>query len=215
MVLNPKGGCGKTTIATNLASYFAGRGEGVTLADFDPQGSALDWAAARPAEFPPIHGIEAKEDDDGLMLPLSGGVLIMDAPAAIHGKALKRHVKLAQTILIPVLPSPVDIRAATRFIRDLLLVGRVSREKTRVAVVANRVRENTRIYHTLERFLGSLAIPFVASLHDSQSYIRAAEQGLGIFELPPYLNGGEPERWGPLLEWLESTRSRPGKKRAG
>jgi chromosome partitioning protein len=118
-------------------------------------------------------------------------------------------VKRAETIIIPVLPSPIDIRAASHFIRDLLLVGKVSRKQTRIAVVANRVRENTRVYHTLEKFLTSLKIPFVTTLRDTQNYIRAEERGLGIFELAPSSVAQDVEQWEPLLKWLRSKRSLP------
>lgn len=211
MVLNPKGGCGKSTIATNLASYYALKGVPVVLADFDVQGSSLDWLKARPPERPLIRGLAV--EDGEMMLPHGKGYMIMDAPAATHGKLLKFHVKRAQTILIPVLPSPMDIRATARFIEELLTLGRVNREKTRIAVVANRVREHTRIYHALERFLDSLGIPFIAVLRDTQNYIRAADRGIGIFEMPGYLTAPDVEQWQPLLEWLASKQSLPRKKK--
>ncbi len=207
MVLNPKGGCGKTTMATNLASYFAMAGEPVSLVDFDVQCSSMDWLAARPESAPEIGAIKA--DGSELLLPHGHGTLIMDVPAGLHGKQLKQHVKLAQTVIIPVLPSPMDMRATARFIEELLLVGRVSRERTRIAVVANRVREHTRIYHSLQLFLRSLKIPFLTSLRDSQNYIHAAERGLGIFELPPSRIEKDMEQWWPILKWLASSKSRP------
>ena len=207
MVLNPKGGCGKSTLATNLASFYASNGEPVHLVDFDVQGSSMDWLAARPESAGKIQGVLA--DDREFLIPHGKGVMIMDAPAGVHGKCLKQYVKRAQTLLIPVLPSPMDMRATAHFIEELLLVGRVSRDKTRIAVVANRVREYTRIYHSLERFLEHLAIPFLTSLRDTQNYIRAAEQGLGIFELAPHEVRHDLEQWQPLLEWLESEASLP------
>lgn len=202
MVLNPKGGCGKTTLATNLASLLALQGGKVAMADFDPQGSSIDWLAVRPAERPTIYHVSLDEDKDKLLLPLGMDYVVMDAPAAVHGKDLKRHVKRAQTLLIPVLPSPIDIRAAARFVEELLLVGRVSRQETRIAVVANRVKEHTLIYHTLQRFLNSLDIAFLTTLRDSQNYIRAAERGLGVCELPPALAAPDVEQWQPILKWL-------------
>lgn len=202
MVLNPKGGCGKTTLATNLASFLAQADRKVALADFDPQGSSVDWLAVRPAERPTIYHVSLDEEKDKLLLPLGMDCVIMDAPAAVHGKELKRHVKRAQTLLIPVLPSPIDIRACARFVEELLLVGRVSRQETRIAVIANRVKEHTLIYHTLQRFLTSLGIPFLTTLRDSQNYIRAAERGLGIGELAPALVAPDMEQWQPILRWL-------------
>lgn len=210
MVLNPKGGCGKSTLSTNLASYYALQGETVYLVDFDVQGSSMDWLEARAPAAATIEGVPA--DEKTFLVPHGGGVMIMDVPAGVHGKRLKQYVKRAQTLLIPVLPSPMDMRATARFVEELLLVGRVSREKTRIGVVANRVREWTRIYHSLERFLDTLSIPFLTSLRDSQNYIRAAEQGLGIFELPAYEARHDIEQWKPILEWLDSDASQPRKK---
>lgn len=210
MVLNPKGGSGKSTLATNLASYYAAAGERVDLVDFDQQCSSLDWLAARPASLPAIGACKAREGE--LLLPHGNGYLIMDLPAGLHGKVLKPYVKLAQSVIIPVLPSPMDIRATTRFIEELLLLGRVSRDRTRIAVVANRVREHTLVYQALERFLASLKIPFLTSLRDSQNYIRAAESGIGIFELPSYQVARDIEQWQPIVAWLASRNSLPLKE---
>ncbi|MEW6354105.1 MAG: ParA family protein [Pseudomonadota bacterium] len=208
MVLNAKGGCGKSTLATNLASYYANQGLPVTLADFDPQGSSMDWLAARALDRPAIHGIAAWQD--GLRPPKDTERLIIDAPARVHGKELTDMVRRAQTVLIPVLPSPIDIRAAAAFIKDLLLVGKISREETKLAVVANRAREYTLAYQVLEDFLNNLDIPFITTLRDSQNYIRAAERGLGIFELAPSMVEQDLEQWQPLIRWLNSKRSVPG-----
>lgn len=207
MVLNSKGGCGKSTLATNLASYYANEGERVSLVDFDAQSSSLDWLAVRPESLVQIGACKAKGGE--LLLPHGSGYLIMDPPAGIHGKALKPYVKLAQSLIIPVLPSPMDMRATARFIEELLLLGRVSAERTRIAVVANRVREHTLVYRSLERFLASLGIPFLTSLRDSQNYIRAAEHGVGIFELPASLAGHDVEQWQPIVAWLASRDSMP------
>jgi len=207
MVLNAKGGCGKTTLATNIASFYAQRGLSVALADMDPQGSSLDWLQARPENRPAIRGIAGWKEP--LRHSRDTDYLIIDAPAAVHGKDITELVRRAQTVVIPVLPSPIDIRAATHFIHELLLVGKVSRQQTKIAVVANRVRENTLIYHALERFLKRLDIPFVATLRDTQNYIRAAERGLGIFELAPSLVSHDLEQWRSLTRWLNSKRSLP------
>lgn len=207
LVLNPKGGCGKSTLSTNLASYYALEGDPVYLVDFDIQGSSMDWLDVRSDSANPIQGVLA--DETAFLIPHGNGVMIMDAPAGIHGKRLKQYVKRAQSLLIPVLPSPMDMRATAKFIEELLLVGRVSREKTRIAVVANRVRETTRIYHSLLAFLEHLAIPFLTSLRDTQNYIRAADQGIGIFEMPQHEVQHDIEQWRPLLEWLDSSASLP------
>lgn len=208
MVLNAKGGCGKSTIATNLASYYATQNKKVALADYDPQRSALDWLAKRPADRPPIEGVEAWTH--GLRnLPRSAEVVIIDAPARVHGPELTAMVRHAETIIVPVLPSTIDIQAASRFLEDLKAVGRVERREVRIAVVGNRVRENTLIAGELDDYLDNLRTPYVAKLREAQNYIRAYTRGLGIFELPEYLAWPDWEQWEPLVEWLGSRRSRP------
>ena len=117
MVLNAKGGCGKSTLITNLASYYATKGQTVALADFDVQASSLQWLAARPAECAPIHGVAAV--DGALRLPRDCKVALLDTPAAVHGRHVGELVRRAQSIVMPVLPSPMDIRAAAHFVRDL------------------------------------------------------------------------------------------------
>ena len=207
MLLNAKGGCGKSTLATNLASHYVTAGKSVILADFDPQGSSIEWLAARPADRPEIVGVRAWKDP--VRAQSRPDYLIIDAPARVAGRELGHLIRRAETIIIPVMPSPIDIRAAAHFIRDLLLMGKIVRKEVKLAVVANRVRENTLIYYELEQFLKSLHIPFVATLREAQNYIRAAERGLGIFELAPSLAEQDIEQWEPILEWLRSKRSIP------
>lgn len=229
MLLNAKGGCGKSTLATNLASYYASQGKSVVIADFDRQGSSMEWLEARPQDRPPIRGIAGWRDP--VRVPRSTDYVIMDVPAGSHGPDLTALVRRAQTLIVPVLPSPTDIRAAAHFIHELLLVGKIVRDETRLAVVANRVRENssiqdtmesvlnsmsisystlnTQIYHNLERFLSRLRIPFVTTLRESQNYLVADARGLGIFDLNRAQAVRDIEQWEPLLKWLESKRSVP------
>ena len=207
MFLNAKGGCGKSTLTASLASYYACEGQKVAIVDYDPQRSSMEWLAARSDQEWEIMGIDGTVE--GAKVPRNLDVVIYDVPAGLRGKDLTAMVKKAETIIIPVLPSPIDIRAAAHFIHDLLLVGKVSRQKTKLAVIANRVRENTKVYHTLEAFLKSLKIPFIATLRDSQNYIRAEERGLGIFELAPSAIEHDMEQWEPLIKWLRSKRSMP------
>lgn len=207
MVMNAKGGCGKTTIATNLAGYLADKGKQVVLADYDPQGSSMDWLKARSDKFNEIHGMVGYEGK--LLIPRCTEYLIMDAPAAVHGKDLTPLIRRVQSLIIPVLPSPIDIRAVAHFIEELLLVGKVNREQVKLAVVANRVRENTLIYHTLEKFLRRLGIPRIATLRDSQNYIRSTEKGCSIFEMAPSLMAPDVDQWRSLTRWVNSKRSIP------
>jgi chromosome partitioning protein len=209
MVMNAKGGCGKSTLATSLAAYFASNWEGtVALADYDPQTSSLDWLAKRPADRDPILGVDATKD--GLRhLPRNTDYLIIDPPARVHGAELTGLVRHVESIVVPVLPSPIDIGAAAKFIQELKEVGKVERREVKVAVVANRVRENLLVFEELEKFLEGLKVPFTAKFRDAQNYIRAYSRGLGIHELPPYLAEQDWEQWEPLTKWLESKRSLP------
>ena len=209
LVLNAKGGCGKTTIATNLAGYYASQGCNTVLLDYDPQGSSMRWLSLREDERPSIHGIAAFQRRRDITrayqmrLPTTAEIVIMDAPAGVSGLTLAEYVQKVDTILLPVLPSPIDIHAAAHFVQDLLLVGKARAAGTRIAIVANRVRENNLVYKELERFLSSLNLPLVATLRDSQNHIRAAEQGLGVHELDIRKIDADIERWTPLINWLD------------
>ena len=208
IVMNPKGGCGKSTIATNLASWYATQGQAVALADFDSQRSSLDWVESRPADAPPVTGLAAY--DEGLRaVPRHADALVIDAPARVHGRELTDLVRRAETILVPVLPSEIDMRAAAQFIHEVLEVGKVAREQAKIAVVANRIKENTLSFDALDVFLRKLPVPYVATLRDAQNYVRAYARGLGVFELPEYLAWPDWEQWGPLVDWLKSPASRP------
>ena len=208
MVMNSKGGSGKSTVATNLASYFATRDKKVVLLDFDPQGSSLAWLAARPPGRAPIRGIAAYGENTQ-RAGRSTDYAIMDVPAGLHGAALGRLASRAQSILIPVLPSPMDMRAAADFIDEIRSTAHVQRKRAKLALLANRSRDFTRIYWELEDFLRRQKIPFLTMLRDSQHYIRAAERGLGIFELGPAATAVDREQWQPIIKWIRSKRSQP------
>lgn len=211
MVLNAKGGSGKSTLATNLASFYASNGHRVMLVDFDPQHSSLDWLSARPAGRPTITGVDGSAGS--VRVPRNVDYVIYDTPAAVRGKDLTALIRRTQSLIIPILPSPIDMRAATEFIREVLNNGKISRKETRVSLVANRCRENTNVYHQLEGFLKKVRkAPFISVLRESQNYNRAAERGLGIFELAPYLISRDLEQWDPIIAWLHSRRSQPIKR---
>ena len=208
MVMNSKGGCGKSTLATNVASYFASEGYKVALADYDPQRTSLDWLAMRPEDLPAITAVPAA--DEGLRsVPRDTEVLVIDAPARTHGSEMNELVRRAETILIPVMPSPIDMRACAHFMNELLELGRVQRAQARLAVVANRVRENTLLFEELDQYLGKLKVPYLGALRQSTNYLRAFQRGMGIFELPEYLARPDWEQWQPITKWLGSKRSQP------
>jgi len=205
MVINAKGGSGKSTIATNLASYYAAQGEKVALVDYDPQGSSLAWLKARPVNKPKIQGIDGTKE---AARPGRGtGYMIMDAPASVHGSVLNKLVRHAHTFIIPVLPSPIDMRAATDFIKEIRSTGLIASKKGKICLVANRGRDNTNIFWRLDEFLDHYREPYIAALSDSMHYVRAADKGLGIFEMAPAATALVRAEWGPLIEWLASKKS--------
>jgi chromosome partitioning protein len=208
MVMNSKGGCGKSTIATNVASYFAREGYKVALADYDPQRTSLDWLAMRPDDLPKITPVPAA--DEGLRgVPRDTEILVIDAPARTHGSEMNELVRRAETILIPVMPSPIDMKASVHFMSELLELGKVQRAQARLGVVANRVRENTLLFEELDEYLTKLKVPYLGALRQSTNYLRAFQRGMGVFELPEYLARTDWEQWEPITKWLESKRSQP------
>lgn len=214
IVLNTKGGCGKTTLATNLASFYALRGPPPTILDYDPHGFAMRWLDKRPASRPAIHGIAAYEqpvqgpDRADLHLHPDTRVVISDLPASIGLNDLYLHTHDADSILIPVLPSAIDIFSASRFIAELMLDVALDRRDRKLAIVANRVRQNTRSWQRLTRFLTSLQIPMIAALRDTQNYVQAAAQGIGIFEMPDYKIRKDIEPMHAITNWLDEWHMR-------
>lgn len=208
MVLNAKGGCGKSTLATNIAAYYANQGANVALADYDPQRSSLDWLERRPDDRPGIAGIAAFEE--GLRhVPRNADVVVSDAPARSHGPELTNLVNHAETVVVPVLPSTIDMQATSTFLAELAKVGKVQRKQVKIGALANRVRDNTLIFDDLDAYLTRARVPYIAALREAQNYVRAYTRGLGIFELPEYLAWPDWDEWEPLTAWLRSKRSQP------
>ena len=212
LVINSKGGSGKTTITTNLASYFAAQNVPTTIMDYDPQGSSLHWLRARPGPVGRIHGANAAPQKGGrirsveMHVPADTQQLLIDAPAGTSGLLLQEMLGRADGILIPVAPSTIDIHATANFVRDLLLVGRIRKRNIQLAVVANRIRSSMPEYQPLERFLNSLGLPFLTRISDSDVYVEAAEAGIGIFEMHPSAAAAECAQFMPIVEWVGRQR---------
>src|SRR6266571_396249 len=212
LVINSKGGSGKTTIATNLASYFAAQNIPTTIMDYDPQGSSLHWLRTRPGPGARIYGANAAPQKGGrirsveMHVPADTQQLVIDAPAGASGLLLQEMLCRADCILISVAPSAIDIHATANFVRDLLLVGRIRTRNIQLAVVANRVRSSMPVYQPLERFLNSLGLPFLTRISDSDVYVEAAEAGIGIFEMTPSAAAAECAQFVPIVEWVSRQR---------
>jgi chromosome partitioning protein len=208
MVLNPKGGCGKSTLATNIAAYFANEGANVALADYDSQRSSLDWLERRPDNRPTIVGVAAF--NEGLRhVPRNADIVVSDAPARSHGAELTDLIKHAETVVVPVLPSTIDMQATSTFLQELKAVGKVQRREVKIGALANRVRDNTLIFDDLDEYLTKAKVPYIVALREAQNYVRAYTRGLGIFELPEYIAWPDWDEWEPLTSWLNSKRSQP------
>ena len=208
LVINSKGGSGKTTITTTLASYFAAGGVPTAIMDYDLQGSSLNWLRVRDPMAPKIHGANAAPQKMGLRsigrhIPEGTKQLIIDAPAGASGLLLQEMLSRANCVVIPVQPSAIDIHATANFVRDLLLRGNIRARNIRLAVVANRVRKATPVYQPLERFLTSLGLTIVTRLADSETFVKAAETGVGVFEMDASLCISEREQFQPLIEWVD------------
>ncbi len=211
IVTNAKGGCGKTTITTNIASHYALQGKTVRLFDHDTQGSSLSWIGRRSETVAEIVGVDASKNTDHrltrswqLRVPPETDVALIDSPAGTDITELATLFQQNDSILIPVLPSPIDIHATAHFIKELLTTGGSRKRMIRVAVIANRVRKNTLMYHALERFLFSLNIPFITSLRDTQLYAKAIELGIGVQEIPSSRSKVDREQWAPVFRWLDT-----------
>jgi len=210
VILNPKGGCGKSTLATNLAACYARNGPLPAVMDFDPQGSTVAWLSRRPKSLPEIHGIAAfkktMQATRSWQLRIPGDTVnvLVDSPASLGHNDLRELTRDATSILVPVLPSSMDIHAASRCIADLLLVAKVDRRDRKLAVVANRTRKNTKSFAQLMRFLDSLGIPIIAVLRDSQNFVHAAEKGIGLCEMQPSRVRQDLEQMEKIVRWLEA-----------
>jgi chromosome partitioning protein len=213
LVINPKGGAGKTTVATNLASYFASERIPCTLMDYDPQGSSLNWLRLRAPHAPRIHAANGAPTKYGNLrgfenyVPPETRQLVIDAPAGASGLLLHELLDKAHCIVIPVVPSPIDLHASSAFIKSLLMLGKLRERNVRIAVVANKVRRSMPAYQPLDWFLNSHDLKLLARLIDSDVYFRAAESGVGIFEMDENLSVSERKQFTPIAHWVEDRQA--------
>lgn len=215
VILNPKGGCGKTTLATNLASHLALRGSRPMLIDNDPRGYTTRWLETRPEDSLPIGGVSsdaAGDLTDRQLSRIPGHIdtVVVDTPAAVSEREIAQLTHNADCILVPVLPSAFDVHCTTRFVAKLLVLTDFEKP---VAVIANRARQNTRSLRMLLRTLASFDTPTIAVLRDSQNFVHAANVGLGICELPYSRVKNDLQQFAQIMDWLDQQMthsSKPG-----
>jgi chromosome partitioning protein len=197
-VANPKGGVGKSTLATNLAGAFARGGQAVMLGDVDRQQSARQWLGLRPAALPPIRGWDVARD--AVVRPPKGTThVVLDTPAGLHDAALDAVLRVVDRVLVPLQPSLFDIQASHAFVREL----RAHRRGLKIAVVGNRVREHTLAAEQLQAFLHTLDVPVLGLLRDTQLYVQLAARGATLWDVAPSRAARDLERWQPVLEWAQ------------
>jgi len=204
LVANPKGGCGKTTLATNLAGYLASQNHRVVMWDLDQQKSSLNWLALRSSELPTIArlGLERGEASQSIME--KNDWLVLDSPAGIHGKNLSYALKLAHKILVPIQPSVYDMVTTRDFIDRLMEEKTIQRHKAFIGIVGMRVDPRTRAASTLEQFLSQYNLPILAYLRDTMVYVNSAFNGKSIFDLPFHQAERDLMQWQPLTKWLKA-----------
>jgi chromosome partitioning protein len=203
LIANPKGGAGKSTLATNLAGWLAKAGKRVMLGDIDRQQSAREWLRLRPPALPYIASWDIRPGEPARP-PQDATHVVLDSPAGLHGKKLAHVLRAVNHVIVPLQPSLFDILATRHFFDELLAEKQVRKEQVRIAVVGMRVDARTRAAGELERFLVDTGLPVVAHLRDTQNYVQAAAHGLTIFDLPPSRGAQDWEQWVPLLRWIEA-----------
>lgn len=212
LLINSKGGCGKSTLSTNLAAHLQANKENkVALIDYDPQGSSKKWLNARSKRLRTISGLFPARDNTVhfrrtwyLLLDKTTTHVVIDTPAGTSGIELSERISQSDLLIVPVMPSAIDIRASADFIGKAITNPKFRNSRKRIAVVANRVTQGSENFEKLEQFLFSLKIPFVAAFNEHASYLLAAEHGCGVNELPPNIVSPDENEWAGLLNWINT-----------
>ena len=199
LIANPKGGSGKTTLATNVAGFLAGKRQRVVLADEDPQQSSTHWLARRPKLFPKV---QSKPADKRAMKDLDPQWVVVDSPAGLNGAELRVELRRADALIVPISPSIFDMAATARFLDTIAESKEVKEGGLPVAVVVTRVDARTKSAAELDEFLKASPFPVVAHLRDTQTYVYCARDGASVFDLPRSRGEQDWEQWRPLTRWI-------------
>ena len=200
LVANPKGGAGKTTLATNLSGYFANKGQKTTLCDLDRQQSALRWMAFRDEALPAVSGFFAG-NQIVLNLPKEVDWVVVDAPAGFQGYKLSDYVRVVDKVLVPLVPSIFDMAATEDFLN--VMRNEVRGVRNKIGIVAMRVDPRTRAAGMLEEFLRHFDLPIVGYLRNTQNYVNVAAAGATVFDPPRAKHRKDVDQWASLIEWVE------------
>ena len=199
-VANPKGGVGKSTLATNLAGWLAHRGHSVMLGDTDRQHSSRQWLQRRPRELPVIRGWDLQVPEVA-KVPKGTTHIVLDTPAGLRGKRLNGLMRLVDKILIPLQPSEFDIDATEGFLG--VLRDHSHGPDVQLGLVANRARDGTLSMDELRSYLDSVEAPVLGQLPDAQIYVQLAGQGLTLWDVAPSRVERHLAQWRPLVAWAE------------
>lgn len=200
LVANPKGGAGKTTLATNLAGYFANAGKKAALCDLDRQQSSLRWIAFRAPELPPITG-HYGGNQLVLSLPKEADWVVVDAPAGLQGYKLSDHIRAVDKVLVPVVPSVFDMAATEDFLNAVR--NDLAGQRAKIGIVAMRVDPRTKAAAMLEEFLRHFDVPIVSYLRNTQNYVNVAASGATVFDPPKARHRRDLAQWQSIVEWVE------------
>lgn len=201
VVANPKGGVGKSTLATNVAGYWASRGHAVMFGDADRQQSSRLWLTLRPPQTPPIRSWEVGSDFIA-RAPREVSHVVLDTPAGLNGWRFKDVLKLADKVLVPLQPSIFDIYATRAFLDEL--AESKGAAGVEVGIVGMRVDERTIAADQLREFVSGLGWPVLGFLRDTQNYIHLAARGLTLFDIAPSRIGKDLDQWRPICRWLDA-----------
>jgi chromosome partitioning protein len=202
VVMNPKGGVGKSTLATNLAGYYASRGHAVMLGDVDKQQSAREWLKLRPAQCAPIMSWDLERGKPAKP-PKEASHIVIDTPAGLSDKVLEQVISPARRVIVPLQASMLDILATKQFLADLADDRAVRKSDALIAVVGMRVDSRTRAFDELQRFLDGLGLPVLGYIRNTQNYVQLAARGLTLFDIAPGRVQQDLEQWEPIIRWLE------------